>query len=63
MNKCYITGKKSAVLSTGATEAKRGDILQPFYYQNLMSICPYCLPYNFNDVSLENWVLDQPIIP
>ena len=34
-------------------------------YNPLTQICtsPYCQPYNSYDVSSENLVLDQPIIP
>ena len=31
--------------------------------QDLISNSPYCLPYSSCDVSLENLVLDQLIIP
>ena len=31
--------------------------------QDLISNSPHCLLYNFQDVSTENLVLDQPIIP
>ena len=30
---------------------------------DLISNSPYCLPYSFGDVSSENLVLDQLIIP
>ena len=36
---------------------------KPFNSQDLISNSPYCLPYSFCDVSLENLVLDQLIIP
>ena len=35
----------------------------PPYSQDLISNSPYYLPYNSYDVSLENLVLDQLIIP
>ena len=35
----------------------------PFHFQDLISNSPYYLPYNSYDVSLENLVLDQLIIP
>ena len=38
-------------------------ISQPFNLQDLISNSPYCLPYSSCDVSLENLVLDQLIIP
>ena len=34
-----------------------------FHSQDLVNNSPYCLPYNSCDVSLENLVLDQMIIP
>ena len=37
--------------------------LYPFYADNLISNSPYYLLYNFNDVSSENLVLDQTMIP
>ena len=36
---------------------------RPFNSQDLISNSPYCLPYSSCDVSLENLVLDQLIIP
>ena len=36
---------------------------QPFNSQDLVSNSPYCLPYSSCDVSLENLVLEQLIIP
>ena len=36
---------------------------QPFHSQDLISNSPYYLPYNSYDVSSENLVLDQLIIP
>ena len=36
---------------------------KPFNSQDLINNALYCLPYNFCDVSLENLVLDQLIIP
>ena len=36
---------------------------QPFNSQDLVSNSPYCLPYSSCDVSFENLVLDQLIIP
>ena len=38
-------------------------LCQPFNLQDLMSSSPYCLPYSSCNVSFENLVLDQPIIP
>ena len=39
-------------------------IQQPtFHSKDLISNSPYCLPYNSYDVSLENLVLEQLIIP
>ena len=35
----------------------------PFNSQDLISNSPYCLPYSSSDVSLENLVWDQLIIP
>ena len=35
----------------------------PFYFQDLISNSPYCLPNNTYDVNLENLMLDQLIIP
>ena len=35
----------------------------PFHFQDLISNSPYYLPYNSYDVSSENLVLDQLIIP
>ena len=35
----------------------------PLNSQDLLSNSPYCLPYNSYDVSLENLVFDQLIIP
>ena len=35
----------------------------PFNYQDLIGNSPYCLPYSSCDVSSENLVLDQLIIP
>ena len=37
--------------------------MQPLNSQDLTSNSPYCLPYSSYDVSLENLVLDQLIIP
>ena len=37
--------------------------VKPFHSQDLISNSPYCLPYNSYDVSSENLVLDQLIIP
>ena len=39
------------------------EYLLPFHSQDLVNNSPYCLPYNSCDVSLENLVLDQMIIP
>ena len=36
---------------------------QPFNSEDLISNSPYCFPYSSCDVSLENLVLDQLIIP
>ena len=36
---------------------------RPFHSQYLISNSPYYLPYNSYDVSSENLVLDQLIIP
>ena len=47
----------------GEKNAKPYEIFQPFHSQNLISNSPYYLPYNSYDVSLENLVLDQLIIP
>ena len=38
-------------------------VFSPFHPQDLISISPYWLLYNSSDVSLENFVLDQLIIP
>ena len=37
--------------------------VKPFNLQDLMSSSPYCLPYSSFNVSFENLVLDQSIIP
>ena len=37
--------------------------VSPFHSQDLISNSPYCLPYSSCDVSMENLVLDQFIIP
>ena len=37
--------------------------LEPFNSQDLLSNSPYCLPYKSCDVSLENLVLDQLMVP
>ena len=37
--------------------------MQPLNSQDLISNSPYCLPYSSYDVSLENLVLDQLLIP
>ena len=37
--------------------------IELFNTQDLISNSPYCLPYTSCDVSLENLVLDQLIIP
>ena len=34
-----------------------------FHSKDLIDNSPYCLPYNSYDVSLENLVLEQLIIP
>ena len=44
-------------------KGKINQLLNPFHSQDLISNSPYCLPYNSYDVSSENLVLDQPIIP
>ena len=41
----------------------RGPNFKPFNTQDLISNSPYCLPYSSCDVSLENLVVDQLIIP
>ena len=38
-------------------------ILKPFHSQDLISNSPFCLPYNSYDVSSENLLLDQLLIP
>ena len=38
-------------------------LCQPFNLQDLISSSPYCLPYSSFNVSFENLVLDQSIIP
>ena len=38
-------------------------ILKPFHSQDLISNSPFCLPYNSYDVSSDNLVLDQLLIP
>ena len=43
-------------------QALRRKVNQSFYFQDLISNSPYCLPYNPNDVDSENLVLDQLII-
>ena len=37
--------------------------LYPFHADDLINNSPYYLLYNFNDVSSENLVLDQTMIP
>ena len=37
--------------------------VKPFNFQDLISNSPYCLPYSSYEVSLENLVLDQLVIP
>ena len=37
--------------------------VKPFNSQDLISNFPYCLPYSSYEVSLENLVLDQLVIP
>ena len=37
--------------------------LYPFHADDFISNSPYYLLYNFNDVSSENLVLDQTMIP
>lgn len=39
------------------------SILLPFYFQDLISGSPYCLPNSSYNLSLENLVTDQLIIP
>ena len=41
----------------------KGKELKPFNYQDLTHNSPYCQLYSSSDVSLENLVLDQLIIP
>ena len=43
-------------------QALRRKVNQSFYFQDLISNSPYCLPYNSHDVDSENLVLDQLII-
>ena len=43
-------------------QALRRKVNQSFYFQDLISNSPYCLPYNPRDVDSENLVLDQLII-
>ena len=38
-------------------------MLLPFHFQDLISGSPYCLQNSSYDVSLENLVMDQLIIP
>ena len=37
--------------------------VKPFNSKDLVSNSPYCLPYSSYEVSLENLVLDQLVIP
>ena len=37
--------------------------VKPFNSHDLISNSPYCLPYSSYEVSLENLVLDQLVIP
>ena len=37
--------------------------VKPFNSQDLISNSPYCLPYSSYEVSLEDLVLDQLVIP
>ena len=37
--------------------------VKTFNSQDLISNSPYCLPYSSYEVSLENLVLDQLVIP
>ena len=36
---------------------------QSFHSKDIICSSPYCLPYNSQDISLENLVLDQLIVP
>ena len=55
--KCLVNGMENM-----HTDVK-GKELKPFNSQDLIHNSPYCQPYSFSDVSLENLVLDQLIIP
>ena len=35
----------------------------PIHLQDLIGNSPYCLPYNFYDIGLENLILVQKMIP
>ena len=35
---------------------------KPFYSKDLINNPPYCLPYNYYDINLENLVMDQLVI-
>ena len=41
----------------------KGCQTRPFHSQDLTSNSPYCLSYNSFDISAENLVLNQLIIP
>ena len=43
--------------------AQFSSVILPFHFQDLTSGSPYCLPNSSYNVSLENLVMDQLIIP
>ena len=43
--------------------AQFSSVILPFHFQGLISGSPYCLPNSSYNVSLENLVMDQLIIP
>ena len=53
----------SVVIFVRCMEKLNASLFQPFHSQDLISNSPYYLTYNSYDVSSENLVLDQLIIP
>ena len=51
------------VLSPSVTFLPSLLLLEPFHFQDLISNSPCCLSHNSYEVSRENLVLDQLIIP
>ena len=61
----YGTSQKDRKVRERVTnqQAKTNNTSKPFKSQDLISNSPYSLLYSFCDVSLENLVLDQLMIP